>query len=72
MNNITENIIEISWLDQYMLHKGWYKQDIDSLDRKSKIIELAKEFEEKYNTDDDYYGAIITFAQKELLKEFGV
>ena len=77
IDDLTENIIEIAWVDQYCQDKGWYREDIDSRDRKETILELAKRFLEEnkdsnFDLDGDYYGEIMTFAERELLKEYGL
>ena len=76
IDELTENIIEIAWLDQFCMDKGWYRDDVDSIDRKMSVVELAKKYYEDnknrdYDEDDNYLAEIMTFAEKKLLKEYG-
>ena len=71
---IVENAIEIAWTSQWLMDNDKYIDDIDSWDEKLKIVELAEKFPnntDEYEMKGDYYEAIRTYAQRELLKEFG-
>ena len=73
---IIENIIEIAWCNSDLIHNNMYADDIDSLDEKYAIIELAQQFEKKnaernWDMKGDYYEEIYNFVTKELLNRFG-
>ena len=73
---IIENIIEIAWCNSDLIHNNMYADDIDSLDEKYAIIELAQQFEKEnaernWDMKGDYYEEIYNFATKELLNRFG-
>ena len=72
IDDITENIIEIAWMDQYLMDTHKYKPDIDSRNRKQFIVEAAIEFlkehiNDNFDKDGDYYDAIMNFAEQKLL-----
>lgn len=77
MTRTEENIIEIAWIDNFLRSHDCYRNDIDSIDRKQKIIDLAYEFEDEYEgidwneSDEDYYEVIDEFATEKLYEEFG-
>lgn len=76
IDEITENLIEIAWVDQYLMDTGKYKDDIDSRDRKFTINELAIQFLREniardFELDGDYYDAIMNFAEQKLLAKYG-
>lgn len=77
MDKVTENIIEIAWIDNYLQAEGKYNEDIDSMEEKLAIIELAERFEKENadiewgGPDNNYYDEIWKFATKELLERFG-
>ena len=77
MTRTEENLIEIAWVDYYLMSHNCYRDDVDSIDRKQKIIDLAHDFEDEYEgidwneSDEDYYEVIDEFANEKLYEEFG-
>jgi len=77
MDALQENMIEIAWIDQALFNSNMYKEDLDSLDRKATIIDLANRFEAYWRhvdwdkVNNNYYEEIDSFARRELLAEFG-
>lgn len=81
---LMENVIEIAWMfDQLMeceIIKSWDELNdecYDSLEVKTEIVRIAKDFEKQYknidwnDTDLDYFIELEKFARTELIKTFG-
>lgn len=81
---LTENVIEITWMFDYLMEcgiiKSWdelHDECYDSLEVKIEIIHIAEDFEKQYknidwdDTDLDYIIEIEKFALTELIKTFG-
>ena len=77
MTRAEENMVEIAWIDYELFTKEKYRDDVDSINRKLAIVDLAYEFEDEYEnvdwdeSDEDYYAAIEEYAKEHLLEQFG-
>lgn len=77
ITTLNENIIEITMKYACMVMNKVINPPEDSMDAKSTIVHLAKEFEENFPPEYwdgeplDYLEEIEKFAEKRLLEEFG-
>lgn len=81
---LMESVIEITWIFDQLMECGTIKswdelgdECYDSLEVKTEIVRIAKDFEKQYknidwnDTDLDYVIEMEKFARTELIKTFG-
>ena len=76
-SHIVENIMEITSVFMYLMDKGKlkdeneYTRDSTWNSFKNECTSWAKEFEEKFNIEDDYAYSIFKFAEEKILNKYG-